>query len=85
MLSLRKEMENINGEIKIPQKLKKHLDYPIEKILIRPSHLNKFENGIVTKVYRFNLDTLTINKEYKLGGEICRIVDEKPMIQVRIK
>lgn len=80
-----KEMENINGEIKIPQKLKKHLDYPIEKILIEPAYLDRFENGVKTKAYRFNLDTLSINKEYKLGGEICKIVDRKPMIQVRIK
>ncbi len=80
-----KEMENINGKIKIPQKLKRHLDYPIEKVLIQPAHSNQWKDGIKTKIYRYNLDTLIINKEYTLGGEICEIIDRIPMIQARIK
>ena len=79
------EMENITGEIKIPQKLKKHLDYPIEKVLIQPAHFNQREDGIETIIHSYNLDTLRINEKYRLEGEICKIVDRKPMIQARIK
>ncbi|MEM1002039.1 MAG: hypothetical protein AAGH46_05275, partial [Bacteroidota bacterium] len=72
-------------EIKIPHKLKRHLDYPIDKIFIRPYYSDIIKNGIMTSVSRFNLDTLKIDKEYKLGGEICKIIDNKPVIRVKIK
>lgn len=76
-----KEMENINGEIKIPPKLERYLEYPIQKILVQPAYYNVGE----TKVDKFKVDTLEVNKVYRLGGEIIKILDKKPIIQTRIK
>ena len=79
-----KELERVSGEIKIPFELRKYMDHPIERVFIEPDYLNRFENGVATKVYRFELDTLKVNREYKLEGEIYKIVDRKPVIRARI-
>jgi hypothetical protein len=80
-----KEIEIANGTIKVPEKLKPSLDYPITKILIQPAHYNQWKDGTETKIYRYNLDSLKKNGEYKLSGEIVKIIDRKPMIQARLE
>lgn len=80
-----KEIEKVSGNIKIPEKLKKHLNYPIEKVFIEPVCLNRLENEVVKKVPLYNLDTLKIGSEYEISGEICKILNRKPIIQGRIK
>ena len=80
-----KEIENVEGEIKMPGKLRRHLDDPIEKILIQPAYTSHWESGVMTKKDRFKTDTLVVNKGYRLGGEICRIIDGKPVIEAIIR
>lgn len=79
------EMKDLKGEIKIPDQLKKYIDYPIKSIFIQSDYNNRVDNGDIKKVYNFELDTLKVNNEYKLSGEIIKIVNSKPVFIMRIK
>ena len=80
-----KEMENIKGEIKIPDPLKEYVNYPIKNILIQ-SYLNHtFEDKSSNGYSNFKKETLSVDKEYILLGEVIKIVDSKPMFKVKIK
>ena len=78
-------MENIKGEIKIPDPLKEYVNYPIKNILIQ-SYLNHtFEDKSSNGYSNFKKETLSVDKEYILLGEVIKIVDSKPMFKVKIK
>jgi hypothetical protein len=79
------EIEEINGEVKIPNELKTYIDYPISKILIQSSSRLKKEDDEIKEKKYFELDSLRLNKEYILAGELIKIINRKPMFKVRIK
>jgi len=71
------------GELKIPTDLKEYIKYPIDMIEIEPE-LGNYIIGESERKPRFVTDTLRINKTYNLEGEIVRIDNSIPVIQVRI-
>ncbi|MEM6264278.1 MAG: hypothetical protein AAGI38_17315, partial [Bacteroidota bacterium] len=79
------EMEYLEGEIKIPNKLNKYLDFPIKKILIRPHTHNRMNSVIIKGLQDLYVDTLQLNTEYELSGEIIEVADKTPIFEVRIK
>ena len=79
------QMENIKGEIKIPNKIKRYIEYPIQSILIHPDSYTKIKDDNITQYYSFEIDTLSLNKEYNLTGTIIKVIDKKPMINVKIR
>lgn len=80
-----KEIEEINGEVKIPEELKKYIKYPINKILLQSASYDQFEGDNFKKKYYFKVDSLKLNKEYNLVGEVTQIINGKPMFKVKIK
>jgi hypothetical protein len=72
------------GKLKIPDDLKKYIEYPIKYIEIQPEYFEKFENNSTTKLYCIDRDTLEINKTYNLSGEIMKVNNSKPVMEVTI-
>jgi hypothetical protein len=71
------------GAIKIPNELQEYIKYPIDIIGIEPE-LENYIIGEVDRKPRFTTDTLRLNTTYNLEGEIVRINNSIPVIQVRI-
>ncbi|MGV3540299.1 MAG: hypothetical protein ACO1OQ_10835 [Rufibacter sp.] len=74
-----------NGDILIPDELKKYLKCPIEFVEIQPYKLEIFENDSLSSYPQFKLDTLKKDLTYKLVGEIVRINNFTPVFEVTIK
>ena len=63
-----KQMTIKEGEIQIPKRLEKHIKRPIAKVEITPLY------------HEFNKDSLKINQDYNLSGEVSAVRDYKPVI-----
>jgi hypothetical protein len=71
------------GELKIPNDLKEYIKYPIDIIEIEPE-LGNHIIGQSERKPKFVTDTLRLNRVYNLEGEIVKINNSRPVMQVRI-
>lgn len=75
-----KFMKIVDGNLNLPKKLNKYIDYPIKHVKIE-TEIFKNYNGVVDYV---KIDTLKINHQYKLKGKIIKIQNKIPVIKVTI-
>ncbi|MBX2958752.1 MAG: hypothetical protein KF732_02240 [Flavobacteriales bacterium] len=73
----------IEGELKIPEDLKEHLNFPISKVSICPTHPNSNYNNEI--IYNYDIDTLKMNSIYEIYGNIESINNHTPLIKASIK
>lgn len=79
-----RELEQIEGELKIPEKLKPYIELPVKKVFLKSATFYQTEvNDKLEKKPYFKLDTLEVNKEYSFSGEIGEIIDKQPMFIVK--
>ena len=69
----------------IPNELEKYIKFPIHEIEIESKYHVKMENEILTKEFNFKKDTLKLNQEYKLSGEVIGIKNFKPILKVYLE
>lgn len=80
-----KEITNINGDIKIPEKVKKYIKYPIQAVLIKSDTHYQQDSERTEKVNFFDISLLNIKHKYKVSGEVISILEGKPLFKVRVK
>ena len=70
----------INGDLKIPKEIDNLIQKPVTKFILTPDTTNfTDERG---KQLNFKLDTLRINNQYKLYGEIIGIENGIPVMKM---
>ncbi len=79
------QMENLKGEIKIPDKLKKFINFPVEKIVIKPFSKINLDNVCTNGYSNFDEELLTKHNEYTFSGEVVEVIDYIPVFKVRMK
>ncbi len=79
------EMEKLSGELKIPKRLEQYIDYPINKVMIRPATYSQMQGEEFVRIRYFESDSLKLGKTYNLTGEIIQVVDRTPIFSVRIR
>lgn len=74
----------IDGNIQIPPNLIEHVSLPIKSVYIEPGYWEKVGDEEIIREYKFDSDTLIRDKKYTLSGELIRILDTKPVMEVRL-
>ena len=73
------------GSIKVPKGLEEYITKPIYKIELEADTYEHFEHEKVMNIIDFDSDTLKMNEEYIISGEISGVRNSIPVMKVKIK
>ena len=73
------------GSIKVPKELEEYITKPIYKIELEADIYEHFEHKKVMNIIDFDSDTLKMNEEYTISGEISGVRNSIPVMKVKIK
>jgi hypothetical protein len=75
------------GTIKVPDELKSDIKQPITKFYVEPRMTGTWNDTtkVSKEIPEFSVDTLRVKESYIFTGEICKIINGVPVLEVSLR